>query len=147
MDFIVDDSVGFIVSRTDAKMKNYLHQKFKSLDITTEQWGLLARLRVETGISQKELSDKSCKDQPNITRILDKLEEKGLIRREANPDDRRGFLVFLSESGARLRKKAVPIVQASLSQALKGFTEEETTLLKTLLNRIFDNLEVKAGTR
>lgn len=141
MDFIVDDSMGFIVSRTGAKMKNYLHQKFKPLDITTEQWGLLARLSVQTGISQKELSEKSCKDQPNITRILDKLEEKGLIRREANPEDRRGFLVFLTESGSSLREKAVTIVRATLSEALKGFSEEETVLLKTLLNRIFDNLD------
>ena len=141
MDFIVDDSMGFIVSRTGAKMKNYLLQKFRPLDITTEQWGLLARLSVQSGISQKELSEKSCKDQPNITRILDKLEEKGLIRREANPDDRRGFLVFLTESGSSLREKAVSIVRATLSETLKGFSEEETVLLKTLLNRIFDNLD------
>lgn len=141
MDFIVDDSVGFIVSRTHIKMKNYLQQKFKPLDITTEQWGVLARLSVQSGISQKELSEKSCKDQPNITRILDKLEAKGLIRREANPDDRRGFLVFLTESGSDLRAKAIPIVRASLAEALKGFTDEETALLKTLLNKIFDNLD------
>lgn len=140
MNFILDESVGFIISRTARKVKNYLTQLFKPFDITTEQWGILNRLWERDGVSQKELSEKSFKDQPNITRILDKLEEKGYIRREPNPGDRRAFLIYLTGEGRNLKEVLVPTAQKALDTALEGFSEEEVAQLKKMLNRIYLNL-------
>ncbi len=141
MKFVLDDSVGFIISRTASKMKNCLHQNFKPYDITTEQWGLLNRLWEKDGVSQKVLSEKSFKDQPNITRILDKLEDKGFIRREVDPDDRRAFLIFLTKEGRELKNILIPVVKETLEVALKGFKTEEVEQLKNLLNRIYFNFD------
>ena len=140
MDFFLDESVGFLISKTSLKMKNHLYQHFKPFDITSEQWGLLARLWETDRVSQKELADKTCKDQPNITRILDKLEGKGLIKREANPDDRRAFVVHLTDEGQKLKEVLVPIVKESLALALKGIPHDEVEQLKGLLNKIYNNL-------
>ena len=141
MKFSLDDSLGFILGRTALKMKNSFNQALKPHDITVEQWGLLNRLWEKDGVSQKELAEKSCKDQPNITRILDKLEEKGLIRREPDPDDRRAFLIYLTGDGKALKNKLVPIAHQTLERVLTGITAEETDQLKVLLNKIFNNLE------
>ena len=141
MHFVMDDSLGFIINKTAAKMKNYLHQSLKEYDITPEQWGILGRLWEQDGVSQKELSDKSCKDQANITRILDKLEEKGLITRQANPGDRRAFLIFLTEEGRKLKERVVPLVLKTLEKAQRDIGEEEIEHLKALLNKVYSNLE------
>lgn len=141
MNFSLDESLGFIIYKTHLRLKNNLNQSFKPFDITTEQWGILGRLWEKDGVSQKELSEKTHKDQPNITRILDKLEQKGLIRRELNPGDRRAFSVFLTTEAYNLKSHLVPIAEQSLEKAFKGFNPEEIQTLKASLNRIYENLE------
>lgn len=141
MSFSLDESLGFIIYKTHLRLKNNLNQSFKPFDLTTEQWGILSRLWEKDGVSQKDLAEKTHKDQPNITRILDKLVQKGLIRRELNPGDRRAFSVFLTKEGYDLKGHLVPIAESSLKKALKGFTSEEVQTLKDSLNTIYDNLE------
>jgi len=141
MKFIIEESLGFIISRTNLKLSNYLTRKFKPYDITPEQWGLLNRLWEKDGISQKELSEISIKDQTTITRILDKLERKGLVKRQTSPDDRRSFLIFLTDTGRSLEDKLVPIAYETLDEALQGLSEEEIKQLKILLNKIFMNVD------
>lgn len=141
MKYIIEESLGFIISRTNQKLSNYLTRKFKPYDITPEQWGLLNRLWEKDGVSQKELSEISIKDQTTVTRILDKLERKGLIKRQTSPDDRRSFLIFLTDTGRSLENKLVPIAYEVLDEALQGLSEEEIKQMKLLLNKIFMNIE------
>ena len=141
MDFKMEESLGFVLNRTAAKMKNNLNQSFKPFDVTTEQWRILNRLWEKDGVSQRELSEKSCKDQPNVTRILDKLEEKEFIERQPDPEDRRASLVYLTDRGRDLKAKLVPVALENLDKALKGVNTNEVELVKALLNRIFCNLE------
>ena len=116
-------------------------RRLKAFDITTEQWAALCRLREEDGLSQKELADRIVKDQPNITRILDKLEQKGLVTRKDNASDRRAFFVHLTPAGEALLEKLVPIAVEVSVEAFKGITPEEAALLTKLLNRVWRNLE------
>lgn len=122
-------------------MKNNLAKALKPYNVTQEQWPLLKWLWVQDGISQKELSEKSFKDQPTTTRILDKLEQRGLIRRQANSVDRRVSLIYLTSEGREIRGLLIPLARQALEQALQGLSEQEQVQLKNLLNRIGDNLD------
>ncbi|MCL4440311.1 MAG: MarR family transcriptional regulator [Firmicutes bacterium] len=73
--------------------------------------------------------------------MLDKLEDKGFIRREVDPDDRRAFLIFLTKEGRELKNILIPVVKETLEVALKGFKTEEVEQLKNLLNRIYFNFD------
>lgn len=141
MKYIIDESLGFIINRTNQKLSNYLTRKFKPYDITPEQWGVLNRLWEKDGISQKEISVITIKDQTTLTRILDKLETKGLIKRQTSPDDRRSFLIFLTDAGRSIEDILVPIAYEALDDALQGLSEEEIKQLKVLLNKIFVNVD------
>lgn len=141
MKYILDESLGFIINRTNQKLSNYLTRKFKPYDITPEQWGVLNRLWEKDGISQKEISEITIKDQTTLTRILDKLETKGLIKRQTSPDDRRSFLIFLTDAGRSIEDILVPIAYEALDDALQGLSEEEIKQLKVLLNKIFVNVD------
>ncbi|KJR49277.1 Transcriptional regulator, MarR family [Desulfosporosinus sp. I2] len=122
-------------------MKNNLAKALKPYNVTHEQWPLLKWLWVQDGISQKELSETSFKDQPTITRILDKLERRGLIRRQTDSTDRRVSLIYLTTEGLEIRDFLTPLAQQALEQALQGFSDQEKVELKNLLNRICNNLE------
>ncbi len=141
MKYILDESLGFIINRTNQKLSNYLTRKFKPYDITPEQWGVLNRLWEKDGISQKEISEITIKDQTTLTRILDKLETKGLIKRQTSPDDRRSFLIFLTDAGRSIEDILVPIAYEALDDALQGLSGEEIKQLKVLLNKIFVNVD------
>ncbi|SHK40206.1 MarR family winged helix-turn-helix transcriptional regulator [Desulforamulus aeronauticus] len=141
MQFNIENSLGFLVNRTNKKMKNEFLQNLKPYDVTPEQWALLNRLWEEEGISSKELAELTCKDQPNIARILDKLEKKELIFRRPNPSDNRSFLLYLTDRGRELEEKLIPLALSTLEKALEGIEKEQVEELKLLLNRIYANLE------
>lgn len=138
--FIDRDTLGFILCHADLKMKNNLLQKIKSFEITTEQWMILNRLFEEPGINQKELSERTLKDQGSLTRTLDRMENKGLVKRQINPTDRRSFLIYLTNEGYALRNRIVPIAVECIEDAVKGFTEEEVDTLVALLKKLILNL-------
>jgi DNA-binding MarR family transcriptional regulator len=138
--FIDRDTLGFILCHADLKMKNNLLRKIKSFEITTEQWMILNRLFEEPGINQKELSERTLKDQGSLTRTLDRMENKGLVKRQINPTDRRSFLIYLTNEGYALRNRIVPIAVECIEDAVKGFTEEEVDTLVALLKKLILNL-------
>lgn len=140
MNFSLDDSIGFLLHRTDTRAKNELMQTLKPFDVTPEQWGSLNRLWEQDGIPQKELAARIFKDQPTTARILKKMESKGLVTRQVDPDDRRVYLVFLTDKGRDLKEKLIPLAVIVLIKALKGFEKEEIEQLRGMLNRIHRNL-------
>ena len=72
----------------------YAIRSYYDYDISPEQWSLIFRVVEKSGLTQKELSDTTYKDQANITRSIDRLEQKGLLRRAPNASDRRIINLF-----------------------------------------------------
>lgn len=112
----------------------------KTYGISREQWTIIGQLYDQDGITQKELSERTLKDQAAVTRILDSMERKNLLKRQANPEDRRSYLIFLSESGRDLRNLIVPLAEQCLTACTEGMTENEVCLLKLLLRKLSSNL-------
>lgn len=139
--FDLDKSPGFLICKTALRFKGQMGRRLKDFDITPEQWGVISMLWEEDGITQKELSSRIFKDQPNTTRILDKLEQKGVIRRADDMEDRRAFLIFLTDAGRQLRDSLYPVVTKLRLETCKNFTQEEIASLMNMLGRIWDNLE------
>ena len=136
-----DAPLGYVINKAALMLKNELGRRFKPYDITVEQWRLLNRLWERDGLTQKELAEQIFKDQPNTTRILDKLQKKGIIRREASPDDRRAFIVNLTDEGRILRERLLPIASKTGEDVFMGVSSEEQRLLKGLLNKICANID------
>lgn len=141
MELKLSDSLGFILNKTNTKLKNELLQRFKEYDITPEQWAILCCLWEREGITPKELSDLTCKDKPNTNRILEKLIIKGLVVRKPHPVDRRAFQIFLTDTGRGLREHLIPKAQALIEKATIGIEEHKVTELKNMLNQIYDNIK------
>lgn len=136
----VDDSLGFLLNKVNSKLKNKLHSKIKSYNITPEQWGILNFLWSHEGITPKELSDLTLKDKPNTNRILEHLIKKNLILRKGHPKDKRSYQLFLTTTGKNLRMELAPIVVALLEQAIHGIERKKIEELKVTLNAVYANL-------
>lgn len=138
----IDDYMGFVLNNASRKWSQLKTNLLKPYDITSEQGGIIRRLGEEEGISQKDLSKRMGKDQTNVTRMLDQLERKGLIRREANLEDRRSSLTYLTEKGKDMNQKLIPVELEIMEIGLKGLSEEKKVLLKEIINEIVENINI-----
>ena len=78
-------------------------------------------------------------DGAGMTRLIDRLEAKGLVVRQSSEGDRRSISIELTANGLAIVKKAAPTYQGVHRQLLKGFTEKEVKDLTDMLRRLRDN--------
>ncbi|MBB6624895.1 MarR family transcriptional regulator [Clostridium gasigenes] len=136
----LDDYIGFIFNNASRKLNQFAVNFFKPYDLTPEQAGIIRRLGEQEGISQKDLSMRMAKDQTNITRLLDQLERKGLIRRGPNLEDRRSFLIYLTVKGKEINEKIIPVETEIMDAVLKGVSGERKALLNEIISEFVENI-------
>ncbi len=121
---------------------NYL-KAFKSLGLnfTAEQWVILDMLYRKDGISQTDLASASFKDAPTVSRIIDLLVKKGLVKRERFDNDRRRYKVFLTDKGKADYELALPKVHQLREQGWQGLSDEDYDTYLRIMNQIFKNFE------
>lgn len=136
----IKDSLGYVITNTGRRLTQQLTLQFQPFGITSEQWAVLHWLTEEDGISQRELSRRTEKDPTNVTRILDQLEKKGWVRRGTNGEDRRSFLIYVTESGRELSQELVPIEAQFTRNLVQSLGEENIVVLRQALSTINDHL-------
>jgi DNA-binding MarR family transcriptional regulator len=112
------------------------------LEITIEQWSILYHLWKEDGQNQQQLCDKTFRDKPSITRLLDNLEKQGLVVRKASESDKRVNYIFLSSTAKNLQNDTIEIANQTMDEALVGISKDEIETVKNVLQKVYDNLTV-----
>jgi len=138
--YTIETSTGFIIYRTALAMRVIFQRVLKEqgFDMTPEQYGILVLLLEAEGCSQKEIGDVLFKDKPNISRMLDALERKRLILRQAT--DRRRYAIFLTEEGRKLAEEIIPVRLQLEEKSFYGILAREKEMLENLLNKIYGNV-------
>jgi DNA-binding MarR family transcriptional regulator len=111
---------------------------FAEFGLTPPQFQLLTvinRLGADPP-TQRRLARELYVSFPNVTVMLSRLEDAGLIRRRANSDDRREKLVELTAQGRALLRRIWRVHQAQLDRVVSGLTADEQVLLTRLLNKM-----------
>ena len=138
----IDQATAYLIHRMARLLLVHLIQFFEraELDITPEQMFILFRLYEKEGQAQAELADKALNDHPNVTRLLDALEKRGLIVRRADSEDRRKSLIFLTEEGQALMARMVPLAIEERRRLFKGINQQELDLFEDILKRVEQNI-------
>lgn len=133
----------FILDRTARKVKQYAQVTFsqQDFDITIDQWAVIKILYNADPMTQKELSEVSSKDQPTLTRIIDLLIKKNLVRRIEHPTDRRCLLLQLTTEGKAKVEQLSPAVASIRMKAWENLSEEDFAHFTRILNTIHQNLD------
>ncbi|MDD3224262.1 MAG: MarR family transcriptional regulator [Clostridium sp.] len=135
-----DEAYGMLTNRTNRRMLRYVNSNLEKYNITTEQWNVLVRVYKEEKLNQKQLSKKTDKDQPTIARIIDILERKKLIERKMSKEDRRAFVINITEEGENLAKEVEPFLEGIFEQVLNGISVEELDTYTKVLMKINENI-------
>jgi DNA-binding MarR family transcriptional regulator len=118
-----------------------LSRLFRPFNLTFEQVALLHILTMKNGISQKEISKSVYKDQANITRILRRLLDKGLVERKNSDKDKRLNLVFITEKGRALLRQLVPLKEPFMERMVGDMPEADQDMLKSLLEKLVNTMQ------
>ena len=114
--------------------------RLAGLEITIEQWSVLYHLWKQDGMSQQELCNRTFRDKPSITRLIDNLEKQKLVKRMPSKDDRRINLVCLTESAKLLQDKTIELANQTMDEALVGVGKNEIEIVKQVFQKVYDNL-------
>ena len=108
-------SIGRLISVIHRQGQIYQNYELKPYDLSSSDYIYLINLSENEGVNQKFLSDMLSIDDGFTTRAMKKLEEKGYIKREKNPGDKRGYHVKLTHKGQE--------IQPVILEKLKGWTD------------------------
>src|SRR5690606_4430980 len=140
--FTTGASIGYLVKLAHTLLLERATQAFAGREISFMQWIVLMKLREGSALNASELCRRLRHDTGAFTRLLDSLEERGLIERERSADDRRVVRLTITASGRKLALDLLPLVVDRLNEALAGFTKAEFNELCRLLNKLIGNLTV-----
>lgn len=116
---------------------------FEPYDLTLQQYNVLRILRGagREGLPTLDIVERMIEETPGITRLLDRLEAKELVRRERCSGDRRQVLCFITPAGRKLLRELDAPADASHERSVGRLSERETLALIKLLERVRAGLE------
>ena len=133
--------LGRLVSYLRSNLVTHLDNALEDKELTSAQYivvVLLARGKVNT---LAELCEHMMYDRGAMSRLLSRLEDKGLVAKKQSVEDRRSTLLCLTEKGQQLYPEILPTVNDIYRKALTGFSENEQEQLASLLFRAIHNLK------
>lgn len=116
------------------------HMAEVKVDLTPEQWGVLTQFWNRGAVTQEEITQTACVDKSSMSRVLERMERRGLIARRLDPADRRRKILNLTDEADTLKEDSLKAVQATLAQALRGVEPDECAVCLKVLSLVKKNL-------
>ena len=137
--FNPDNGIGRLLGRVKMAMHEALERELAPLDITAAQFVIILNLASGEVDSASKLCKGVSYDPGAMTRMLDRLERKGLVRRARCGNDRRKVILELTPEGKAVYPKLIAIYVEVLNRFMHGFTKTDARQLETLLSRMLVN--------
>lgn len=138
-DYKIDESIGFLMRQIVVLTSSIVEERMTAYGLTDAQWKPLLMIREGKCRTAAELARKSCCDNGAVTRLLDRVEAKGLVRRVRSQEDRRVVNLELTEEGSEVAAQVPHVLADVLNTLLEGFSESDARMLQSLLLRLLDN--------
>lgn len=132
-------SVGHLMGRARASMLSSLDAELAPFGLSGMQFAVLKHLSEGTARTAADLCRLMFHDTGAMTRILDRLEQKGLMRRERCREDRRVVFLRVAANGRALLPRLMVLATRVIDAHLAGFSAAEIEALKTYLGRMIEN--------
>ena len=134
------ERIAILTSDIGRLLRREFDQRAKSAGLTRPQWRLLMTLRDREGINQGELAELLLVEPITVCRMVDRLEESGMLVRRADPADRRSWRLYLEPRARRLLEELRPTVMEFLADIFYGIPDDERQATVRALEKLRANL-------
>ena len=136
---------GFLLAQLGAHAASQFAERLKAIKLTPSDAGILRYLRMKSGLSQQELAGHLSIHPSRLVALLDDLEERGLVERKPNPDDRRLYSLHLTDAGLKTLEQIGKAAREHQEALLAALNLEERETLGALLLRVADQQGLTRG--
>lgn len=115
-----------------------------SEQVTTQQWsilGALTRQSAKEGMTVSELCDYLMVSRQNMTGLLRRLEERGVVSRSIDPEDQRSRRICITEKGQELWSVITPLISQFYEDAAEGLSYDDKISIVHFLNKLLGNMK------
>ena len=135
----IESSVGYLVKQLAQTIGKELDRRMVNIGLTDAQWKPLLLLQQGGCTTAVYLSRIACHDAGSVTRLLDRLEAKGLVQRVRSAEDRRVVNLELTDEGKTIAAQVPEIIVELANEVLRGFSQDEFEQFTNLLKRALTN--------
>jgi DNA-binding MarR family transcriptional regulator len=132
----VDDYLLALLARASHAVSSEFHSRLRSRGVGVPEWRVLATLSDSEGETVTAIADACLLQQPTATKVLDRMERDGMVRRRSDPRDRRLVRVALTQRGEAVAADLLTLARAHEAEVLARHPEAEAMQLKSLLRSL-----------
>ncbi len=138
----LEKALPFLIHACYQQIRSVTYKEFlgHGLELTPEQWIVLVALWEKDGQGQSALSQRTLRDRPTMSRILDTMEKSGLVERTVDEQDARSRLVKLTPVGKGLQAKLVPVAKKIVARLERDIAARDLETTHRTLARMLENL-------
>ena len=137
-----DRYLGFLISAAARLQRTVYDRRMRNLGVTRSQWTVLVRLGWQPGCSQSELAELLEVEKATAGRLIDRLEEEGLLERRPDDTDRRINRIYMTERGQSVHDKIVPFGASLVEEELTDLSAAERETFINLMNVVKRRLQI-----
>ena len=133
------ETLPFEIGETAHALRKAFDRRAVGLGVTRAQWKVLFKLSRQPGLRQIELADLLDIEPITLSRIVDRLEEGGLVERVADPADRRAWRLHVTARAQPLVAKLRALADEMTSDAFAGIDPKHIEIMRQVLGRVREN--------
>ncbi|HSV83789.1 MAG TPA: MarR family transcriptional regulator [Ramlibacter sp.] len=134
----IDDYLPALLGQASALISSEFHRVVKDHGMSVSEWRVLASLAPGEPVSTGKLAQVSLTKGPTATRLLDRIENRGLVQRLSDSTDRRLTLVRITPKGQRTVSRLIALAKEHERRVLEPFGLQEAERLKSTLRRLIE---------
>ncbi len=135
----LEQCINFTLTKAQQAVQQLFKVELAPFGITPGQYAILSCLWEDDGQTPRQLAERLSLDSSSITGILDRVEQKGLIQRQAVPRDRRTLQVVLTSKGRELEKPVNQAILDANQKVLSQLEEQDSEKLRKYLHKLNPN--------
>lgn len=139
-DVMAPQSLGYRIKLLSMVIGRTFQERLEPFGLTPFHWVVLCCLWQEDGLATSSIGERLQQVGGTLTGVLDRMEERRLVRRERDSRDRRIWRIWLTPAGKELETVLPPIAEEIRDKALTGFPPVEKELFSQLIDRAIANL-------
>jgi DNA-binding MarR family transcriptional regulator len=133
------ETITFEIGETAHALRKAFDRRAVEFGVTRAQWKVLFKLSRRPGLRQHELADLLEVEPITLSRIIDRLQEGGLVDRSSDPTDRRAWLLHVTATAEPLVAKLKRLADEMIAEAFAGIDGKDIEITRRVLSQAREN--------